>query len=296
MTFKAALRITIPILNPPGGLGKTFLAQVLEAIAKNMLRDILLASQDRGNHALKSALENVGVVPPDVTEADVTRVINRVSHREIFVIDVGANPATDSYNPMPFYVSLSQRMRELGGRFIAVVPTAPLKEGADKATMNTLDSFLNEGIETHLVKNHQNRSGDFGALEIPDGVPVSELPKLDDGLVALLRSRKGSFLDAYHDPEPGYRLAGNRIGQWLSDASNSPLAQTIFGHSGPAFTLSPEERPSRIHTTIETLASVSDDALQLNYDRLEARDAFLSADPGEAFEAAAWRYRELLKR
>lgn len=290
------LKTTAAIINPPGGLGKTFLAQAMEAIARQLLRDIYLASQDRGNHALKQIIEEVLVVPSDVTETDVTRIMNRVANREIFLIDVGANPATETYNPLPFYVALDRYIREEGGRFIVAVPIAPLKEGVVKATNSTVQGFVNEGIETHIVRNHQNRSGEFAGLEIPSGVLVSDLPKLDDGLVALLRQRKGSFLDAYNNPRPGYRLAGNRIGKWLVEASSSPLMQTVFGYSEAAFTLPSQDLPAPIHTTIETFASVSDEALQLNYDRWAGRQAFLTADRGEAFDTAAWRYRELLKR
>lgn len=296
MTKTMTPKKVLSIANPPGGVGKTFLAQAVEAIAKALFRDIYLASQDRGNHAIKKVIEDALVLPANVTEADVIRVANRVADREIFVIDVGANPATETYNPVPFYVALAQHVQREGGRFIVAVPVAPLKEGVIEATNNTVQAFVNEGIETHIVRNHQNRSGEFDGLKVPPGVLVSDLPKLDDGLVALLRRRGGSFLDAYHNAEPEYRLAGNRIGQWLVDASRSPLMQMVFGYSGSAFKLPAQDVPPPIHNPIETLASVSDDALQLNYDRFAARQAFMAADDETAFLTAARLYRELLKR
>jgi hypothetical protein len=284
------LNIVVWILNPPGGIGKTFYAQVLEAISKMLCRDLLLASQDRGNHAIRDAMKNAAVISANVSPQDVTRIISRAQNHEFFVIDVGANPASDDYNPLPFAVEMDRQMQAKGGRFITVVPTAPLKLGGARTTMSTVSDLLNEGIETHVVKNHQNQSGDFGDLPLPSSVPVSDLPYLPSGLLALLRNRKGSFLDAYTHPEPGFALAGNRIGHYLARSSDSPLMHNLFGHTGKAFQLNPGQHPPELLSTINTLESVKDENLLENAAMKVAHEAMIAAADDDALLAAAKEY------
>lgn len=289
------LRIAIWILNPPGGIGKTFYAQVLEAVAKMLCRDLFLASQDRGNHAIRDALENAAVIGAKVGPQDVTRIISRAQNHEFFVIDVGANPAAEDYDPLPFAVEMDRQMKANGGRFITVVPTAPLKLGGDRTTINTVKALLNEGIETHVVKNNQNQSGDFGNLQLPSSVSVSDLPYLPSGLLALLRSRTGSFLDAYTHPEPGFALAGNRIGDYLAKASDSQLMHEILGHTGQAFQLNPGQLPPVLFSTINTLKSVKDESLQENAAMNVAHQAMISAVSDDELLAAAKEYVALFR-
>ena len=181
-------------------------------------------------------------------------------------------------------------MKANGGRFLTAVPTAPLKLGGDRTTMNTVKALLNEGIETHVVRNHQNQSGDFGDLPLPSSVPVSDLPYLESGLLALLRKRKGSFLDPYIHPEPGFALAGNRIGDYLSKASDSPLMHNVFGYTGKAFQLSSEQHPPALYSPINTLASVKDESLRRSAARRAAHDAVISAVGDDELLAAARNY------
>jgi hypothetical protein len=284
------LKLVIWILNPPGGIGKTFYAQVLEAISKMLCRDLLLASQDRGNHAIRDAMENAAVISAKVSPQDVTRIISRAQNHELFVIDVGANPSSDDYDPLPFAVEMDRQMKAYGGRFITVVPTAPLKLGGERTTISTVKDLLNEGIETHVVKNHQNQSGDFGKLPLPSNVPVSDLPYLPSGLLALLRDRKGSFLDAYTHPEPGFALAGNRIGDYLARSSDSPLMHELLGHTGKAFQLNPGQEPPALLSTINTLESVKDENLLENAAMKVAHEAMLAAADDDALLAAAKEY------
>ncbi len=290
MNISMTLRLILMIINPPGGIGKTHFTQVVEAIAKLLLRDLYLISQDRGNHAIKDAIKEARVIPSDEGPQGATRIISAVADREICIIDVGANPASDNYSPLPFAAEMSRQMLARGGRFIAVVPAAPLKLGGDRTTMNTVASLLNEEIETHVVKNHQNLSGEFGRLELPGNVPVSDVPYLEPGLVALLRQRKGSFLDAYTNPEPGFELAGHRIGDYLARASDSPLMQTIFEHSGPAFKLKPDQQPPALLGSINTSTSVKNEALQKNAAMKSAHDAMLRAVCDETLLVAAKTY------
>ena len=277
MSASTILQLIIWIINPAGGVGKTLVAQVIEAIGQLTSTDVLLASQDRGNQALKHVLESAALIDPSSLPKDAVRIVSRVENREIFVIDVGANPSSNDYDPLPFGAALNAEIAARNGRMIAVVPTTPLKIHGSVTAAKTARDLINEGIDVHVVKNHQDLSGRFGDLAVPDGVQVSELGHLPSGLMALIREHQGSIADLYLNPTEGYQLAGNYIGDWLMKASRAPLLRSIFGDKVAGLTMDSSRLPRPNFTTIKTLAEVTDGALRRNCDRREAYEAMLEA-------------------
>ena len=216
------LQTIVWIINPAGGVGKTTIAQCMQALSHMIGIDMHLASQDRGNQALKHAFPETHLIAPDALAPDAFRVVSRVENREIFVIDVGANPSGPDYDPLPFALALQAEVSQRGGKMIGVVPVTPLKINGCASALSTVRSLQNEGIETHLVKNHQDASRRFGELELPEGVPISELKYLPSGLMSLVRDHVGSIADLCRNPDPDFTLAGGHIEQWLVDAARDP--------------------------------------------------------------------------
>lgn len=277
MSASTILQLIVWIINPAGGVGKTLVAQVIDAIGQLTSTDVFLASQDRGNQALKHVLESAGLVDPSSLPKDAVRIVSRVENREIFVIDVGANPSSKEYDPLPFGAALNAEIAARNGRMIAVVPTTPLKIRGSATAANTARDLINEGIDVHVVKNHQDLSGRFGDLAVADEVQVSELGHLPSGLMALIREREGSIADLYLNPAEGYELAGDYIGDWLMTASRAPLLRSIFGDKISGLSMDPSRLPRPHFTAIKTLADVTDEALRLNWDRRAAYETMLDA-------------------
>lgn len=293
MNEQPILKIIVWIIISSGGVGKTLLAQTCEAIAHLLGADILLASQDRGNQALKHALgKSVVQIDPSSLAQDARRIVSRVQSREIFVIDVGANAATKEHDPLPFAAALNDEATKRGARMIAVVPAAPLKIHCAETANDTALDLMNEGIDVHVVKNHLNQSGNFGKMDLVDGVEMSELPFLESGLLELLRIREGSFADAYLDPEPGFELAGNHIGAWLENASKMPLMRDIFGPEVSEIRIPDRRRPKPISRVLNQLSDVTDPVLEANYEMAAAHLGLFDSQLDDAAQLAALaRYR-----
>ncbi len=287
------LKIIIWIIISSGGVGKTYLAQTIQAIAQILGVDIHLASQDRGNQAIKHAIATANIIDPKANAEDARRIVSKVQNREIFCIDVGANAATEESDPLAFGKALNFEAASRGAKLIAVVPTAPLKINGGPTATTTAGDLLNEEISVHLVKNHQNLSQEFGKMEVIDNVDISELPYMPSGLLALIRRRKNSFADPYLDPEPGYGLAGNLIGNWLAEAAKMPLMSEIFGDKISEMVLPKELKPQPLAYTLERLSHVTDKAIDANAQVSLAEKQMLSAPDSDLALAAAcrkWRH------
>ena len=287
------LQFIIWIMISSGGVGKTYLAQTIQAIAQILGVDIHLASQDRGNQALKHALATANIIDPKANAEDARRIVSKVQNREIFCIDVGANPATEESDPLAFGKALNLEAASRGAKLIAVVPTAPLKINGGPTTTTTAGDLLNEGISVHLVKNHQNRSQEFGQMDVIDTVETSELPYMPAGLLALIRRRNGSFADPYLDPEPGYTLAGNMIGNLLAEAAKTALMSEIFGDKVAEMALPKDRIPPPVTYSLDRLSQVTDKAIAANSQVWLATRGMLSAADDDLALATAcrkWRH------
>lgn|GEM_PF-4363446 len=287
------LQAIIWIVISSGGVGKTYLAQTIQAIAQILGVDIHLASQDRGNQAIKHAIATASIIDPKATAEDARRIVSKVQYRELFCIDVGANAATEESDPLAFGKALNLEASSRGAKFIAVVPTAPLKINGGPTATNTAEDLLNEGISVHLVKNHQNLSQEFGEMKAIDNVDTSELPYMPTGLLAIIRDRNGSFADPYLDPKPGFALAGNMIGNWLAEAAKMPLMSEIFGDKITEMVLPIDLKPPQLAYTLERLSHVTDVAIAANEQVSLAEKKMLSAPDDDLALAAAcrkWRH------
>ncbi|MBL45748.1 MAG: hypothetical protein CMN71_13795 [Sphingomonadaceae bacterium] len=295
MTNSSILKTIVWIINPAGGVGKTLVTQAVEGLAHFIGMDVVLASQDRGNQAIKHALSDAKIIAPNSLPRDAVRIISRIENRELFLIDVGANPSSEEYDPLPFGAALNTEITARGGRMIAVVPTTPLKIHGSETAARTARDLLNEGFEVHIVKNHQDQSRRFDNLEIPEGAQVSELGHLASGIMALVRQHSGSIADLYLNPEPGYRLAGGHIGQWLLDASRQPVMQSIFRDKALEVSVDPERRPRSLFMALRQKAQVTDEALTRNYATYDAFDRLLHARSDSETLSAAREFQRVLE-
>ena len=275
--FKTNLKCSAATFQPPGGVAKTFTNETLHSIAQVLDRDDCLASKDPGSQALRHQLPTTYSIPGEAQPEDVPRIVNRVKDHEFFFVDHGANPANEHYDPSLFLLALDQQMKFIGVPFFVIVPTVPQKINGDRTAQNVINFLHSEGVALHFLKSHQNRSDDYEEITLPTGVSVSELPHMPSGLVALKKYQGGTIADPYLMPLPGYELAGNHIGEWLSCASGSPMMQAIFGHTGRAFELAPDKKPKEIINPLNKLSDVSNTALERNYVKYRTMMALQSA-------------------
>ncbi|MEL7686075.1 hypothetical protein AAG596_01105 [Citromicrobium bathyomarinum] len=294
MNSSPILKKVVWIINPAGGVGKTLVTQVIEGLAQINGTDVVLASQDRGNQAIKHALSDANIIAANSLPKDAVRIISRVENRELFLIDVGANPSSEEYDPLPFGAALNAEITARGGNMVVVVPTTPLKIHGNKTAARTARDLLNEGFEVHVVKNHQNQSGGFDDLDVPIGVQVSELDHLPSGIMALVREHSGSIADLYLSPEPDYRLAGGHIGQWLLDASQQPVMQSVFDGNVSGLSIPEDRRPRQTMTGLEKLSHVTDQALTRNYGKYDAFHKLLNAGSDIEVLAAARAFQRAM--
>lgn len=293
MSDSPILHTIVWIINPAGGVGKTMVARVIEGISQMIGVDVALASQDRGNQALKHALDNAHLIKAESRTQDAVRIVSRVENREIFVIDVGANPSSSEYDPLPFGAALNAEITGRGGRMIAVVPTVPLKTYGSETAMRAAQDLLNEGLDVHVVKNHQDRSGNFGKLVLPDSVKVSELGHLPSGIMALAEEERGSLSDPYLTPVPGYRLAGGFIGRWLINASREPLMLSLFRGATSGLSVDPDRHPRPTFEVLDRKSQVTDEALLNNYAKFDAFERLRRARSDSELLTAAREFQRM---
>lgn len=289
------LQTIVWIINPAGGVGKTTIAQCMEALSHMIGIDMHLASQDRGNQALKHAFPETQLIAPDALAPDAVRVVSRVENREIFVIDVGANPSGPDYDPLPFALALQAEVSKRGGKMISVVPVTPLKINGCGSALSTVRSLQNEGIETHLVKNHQDASRRFGELDLPEGVPISELKYLPSGLMSLVRDHVGSIADLFRNPDPDFTLAGGHIEQWLVDAAREPFMRAIFGNKVDDLSVDPELRPQPTLHRLDRMEHVTNAALNRSRSQLAAFSRMMKTEGDEDLLRAAKALRAVFR-
>lgn len=289
------LQTIVWIINPAGGVGKTTIAQCMQALSHMIGIDMHLASQDRGNQALKHAFPETHLIAPDALAPEAFRVVSRVENREIFVIDVGANPSGPDYDPLPFALALQAEVSQRGGKMIGVVPVTPLKINGCASALSTVRSLQNEGIETHLVKNHQDASRRFDELELPEGVPISELKYLPSGLMSLVRDHVGSIADLCRNPDPDFTLAGGHIEQWLVDAAREPFMRTIFGNKVDDLSVDPELRPQPTLHRLDRVEHVTNAALNRGRSQLAAFSRMMKTEGDDDLLQAAKALRSVFK-
>ncbi|MBO9505153.1 hypothetical protein J7348_11030 [Qipengyuania flava] len=289
------LQTIVWIINPAGGVGKTTIAQCMQALSHMIGIDMHLASQDRGNQALKHAFPETHLIAPDALAPDAFRVVSSVENREIFVIDVGANPSGPDYDPLPFALALQAEVSQRGGKMIGVVPVTPLKINGCASALSTVRSLQNEGIEAHLVKNHQDASRRFGELELPEGVPISELKYLPSGLMSLVRNHVGSIADLCRNPDPDFTLAGGHIEQWLVDAAREPFMRTIFGNKVDDLSVDPELRPQPTLHRLDRMEHVTNAALNRGRSQLAAFSRMMKTEGDDDLLQAAKALRSVFK-
>lgn len=287
-----ALKLVMCIMVASGGVGKTFLAQTVEGMANMLGKRIKLASHDRGNGALHDLLPDVHYIAGDPTDDMLRKLVRDYRDFEILVVDVGANPETANYNPVRASYILGDEASRHGAEFMAASPTGSLKVNGLATALKTVEAHKTLELKSHLVRVHQNKAGDFGGT-VPAGVPVSDLPYMDTGLVAFRNQHKSSIANLIRTPPEGFELASAHLANWMIEASRSPLMREIFFPNGGELHIADFEIPPPTYYRLDALWQMADDALQANYDLAKQYVDLVNSVEGQGFRDTLAAYRKL---
>lgn len=259
------LRLILYILAPSGGVGKTFIAQLIEAVARLQDIDILVASQDGGSHSLPEVLNGVKIIPADPEDGFAARIVEENQSRNLMLIDVGANPETKEHKPLRFAYELNEHMRDIGGRLIGICPTGSLKLKGLKTAATTAVNMKNLQIGSHLILNQMNPSAEFGAFLPDPSIPVSCLPYLQSGFMEYRMNHKGSLANLITSPPPGYELAAHHFSKLLVRASQTPLFRDIFSFGPEGMLIPGYQQPPGMLRRIDKQLQATNAMLCVNY-------------------------------
>ena len=272
-TTNPTLRLLIYIMVSSGGVGKTFIAQLLEAIAALQNISTHLASQDPSSQALASIFDDVEIIPPNPDGNDAKALVNGNLSKEMIILDVGANPETEVHSPVRFAYELDREMRAIGGRFIAVCPTGSLKPKGLKTAIRTVEALSAAQMDAHLVLNQTNQSKAFGALPSDFDAPVSTIPYMQSGIQEYRMDHRGSIANLITSPPPGFGLAGHHLSKLLIDSSKTLLFDEIFKFGPNGLKINGFNAPPHSIRPISTKIHATDEMLQLAYELSREHEA-----------------------
>ena len=276
-TVNNLLHLIVYIMVSSGGVGKTFIAQLIEAVARLQNIDIVVASQDRGSHSLPEILDDVKIIGSNPGYGLADDIVKKYRSHKIILIDVGANPESETHNPLRFAYKLNENMRDIGGRLIGVSPTGSLKlKGLKTAVKNA------NNMKTHLALNQMNTSTEFGKAELNPDIPVSRLPYLQTGFLEYSMEHKGSLADLITSPPPGYELAAHHFSAFLMQICQTALFQDIFNFGTEGLVIPGFERPPSTIRPVAIRFHATNEMLELNYSLRREHQAMIDVQRTDA--------------
>lgn len=291
------LRTIIFIAVNSGGVGKTLIAEIFDAITRLLDIEAQFASYDQGNHALIKSLGK-RVVPIDGIP-DFARGKEIVAQRFkalLLAVDCGANSLFGPHAALGMAQGMHKQAQMDGYRFFPLVPAGSGKIGGLDSAVNACTSMRDLDMNARLILNDMNGSGAFGRDSIPEGVPVDEIPHLPAGLQALRLQLGMPIYDMIVHPEPGYEEAGEHTLAWLLRAAEAPIFQEVFGEHLGRLPSVPGGSKELLYT-ITTVEDVHNDRLIANG---ELRPAFTAVVSGNSDDSTllqnARQLRDAYKR
>lgn len=224
------LRVIIFIAVNSGGVGKTLIAEVFDALARLLGVPHQLASYDHGNHALIRALGKT--VIPIESEPNFALgksiVANRFS-KHLLLVDCGANSLFGPHAALGMGMGMSKQAQDDGHLFVALAPAGSGKIGGLQSAIDACETFRDLGMNCRIVLNNMNGAGVFGRETIPDHLEVDEFPYLPPALDALRLHLGASIYDLIVNPSPGFEEAGSHVLAWLRKVAEAPVFKQVFG-------------------------------------------------------------------
>ena len=284
------LRIVIFIAVNSGGVGKTFLAEMIDAIARLLSLQINLASYDRGNHALVKSLgpDRVSrIVPP----ADIVKGREIVAKRfrgDILVSDTGANALVGEGSATQLAQGYCVEAEKQKIRVLGLMPAASAKIGGLESALRAIANLEALGMPCRLVLNDLSGSSEYGDDEVADDITIDKIPHLPAGYQALRLNSGQPLFELITDPQPGYELAAKFIYAWLFEAAKTGLFQEIFG-SHLKRLAAPEVGLHDPAVVVQTLQDTKDSCLAPNCAIRIEMNAMHRQDAGEDYQVAAFK-------
>lgn len=294
------IRTIVFIAVNSGGVGKTLIAEIFDALARLLAIKAQFASYDHGNHALiKSLGEKVIPIKGAPDFARGKKIVAERFTASILVIDCGANSLFGPHAALGMAQGMHKQAQKDGHRFFSLVPAGSGKVGGLESAINAHNGMQDLDMNSRLILNDMNGSGAFGRDEIPAGIAVEEIPHLSAGLQALRIQQGVSIYDMIVHPEPGYEEAGKHTLAWLLKAADAPIFKDVFGDHLEQLPRVPNG-PTSVFYGINTVEDVQNDRLLANGELLSAFRAVVhgnKADPrftqnAEELHSAYWRFRK----
>lgn len=255
-----------------GGAGKTFAAQMIDAIAKASGHSTSLGSNDETNKALSALLGGgVAEIGWDTDYSKARHIVNNLRAYDIGIFDVGANSSSGSDKIFHVFEGFRDGLEPLGAKLVVMVPSDTNKGGGLHTALKTVDLLMSEGFEVVLLLNDRDGSGNFGTEAIPKGIPTGVVGHLAPGLQSYRQMTTGSLYEAMTIPQEGYNLATERLANFVLTAGQSDWMRKVFWWDGALTSLPEASSVPPLKWTLHSLASVTDEALEGN---IEFADAF----------------------
>ncbi len=276
------IRTIIFIAVNSGGVGKTLIAEIFDALTRLLAIDAQFASYDHGNHALIKSLGKK--VIPIAGTPDFAKGKNIVAERftaSILVIDCGANSLFGPHAALGMAQGMHKQAQKDGHRFFSLVPAGSGKIGGLDSAINAHNGMQDFDMNSRLILNDMNGSGAFGREEIPEGIAVEEIPYLPAALQALRLQLGVSIYDMIVHPKPGYEEAGKHTLAWLLKAAKAPIFKEVFEDHLERLPRVPDGLRG-VFYTITTVEDVHNDRLAANCEMQSAFRALVhgnTADP-----------------
>lgn len=272
------LRVIIFIAVNSGGVGKTLIAEIFDAIAQLLNIEAQFASYDHGNHALRKSLgEKVIRIEGTPDFARGRKIIEDKFTAPLLVVDCGANSLFGPHAALGMGQGMQKQAQKEGHRFFSLSPAGAGKIGGLDSAINACRSMKDLDMNSRLILNDMNGSGSFGRESIPEGIPVDEIPHLPAAFQSMRVAYGMSIYDMIAQPKPGYEEAGRHTLAWLLKAAEAPIFKEVFGdHLEKLPAVSGGSTGVLFH--VQTVEDVHNDRLIANGEMKPAFNAVLHGD------------------
>lgn len=295
---ETALKTVVAVVVPQGGEGKTFVTNAIHAIAGYAKASIVLGTNDGTNRSLTALLgdEEVADVSWDADAVRGMAVVERQSDKNVICVDVGANSDPKDGRFLDFMKGLDTGAKSVEARTVVLIPTATNKAGGLESAIAAASVYGQAGFQVRLLLNNRDGSNSMGdTSKVPESVPIGRVEHLETGLQAYRLQFKGAMRDLIDNPLPGFKLASDRLRNFILRAAETDWAKDVFWWDGALASVPAPAIDADYGIGIATLKSVTDTRLEHNYAYGAAKLRFKNAPQNsQEFLSAAVALQKLI--
>jgi len=261
-----------------GGVGKTYIAALLDAVFTACGLKAKVLDLDYGNRAASTLMQEVEPVHHRATRSVASMIIGDLSRFDAIVGDLGANLLTDGQ-----YKALCDELircaQEEGRQVTFLVPVIPNKGGFGEMGKKVATEFSSTA-NVVLILNNVDGSSDFPPV---DGFQLLPLAHTAAGYTSARMSHAGPILDFILNGDAEFSLARGYWAQYLLRFMAQPsIAQMLppVEDQPILVKLRSMPAPGDVFYHVSNRRAARDDMLRANFKCRQTFDAFVLGDTG----------------